>query len=201
MRQPASQPNSWRARQGRTRTKWQTGPAVTCAGTAGHRYDPPNTNPRGISMNAATKILTAATAALLLTSAAHAGGALFGARVGAVDAPKLAKFYESVFGLKETARLELPNLFEIMLNFGDSVEAAKKNTNPLIVIIRRESDDVKDTVPHLILNVTDITATVAALKAAGGKMEGEPRAFGKSMLAFAIDPAGNHVEIIQQNKP
>ena len=152
-------------------------------------------------MNRATKMLTAATAALLLTSAAHAGGALFGARVGAVDVPKLAKFYESAFGLKEIARLEMPNLFEIMLNFGDTVEAAKKNTSPMVVLIRRDTDDTKDTVPHLILNVTDINATIAAVKAAGGKMEGEPRAFGKSMLGFAIDPAGNHIELIQQQKP
>jgi predicted enzyme related to lactoylglutathione lyase len=152
-------------------------------------------------MNRATKMLAAAATALLLTSAAHAESALFGARVGAVDVPKLAKFYETVFGLKEIARLELPNLFEIMLNFGDSVEAAKKNKNPMIVIIRRDTDDGKDTVPHLILTVTDINATVTALKAAGGKMDGEPRAFGKSMLGFAVDPAGNQIEFIQQAKP
>ncbi len=55
-------------------------------------------------------------------------------RVGAVDVPKIAKFYETVFGLKETNRLELPGLFEIMLNFGDSVDAARKNTNPMVVV-------------------------------------------------------------------
>ncbi len=38
------------------------------------------------------------------------------------------------------------------------------------------------------------------MKANGGKLEGEPKAFGKSTLAFAIDPAGNHVEIIQQGQ-
>jgi len=151
-------------------------------------------------MNRATRILTAVATALLATSAAHAGASLFGGRVGAVDVPGLAKFYESAFGLQETSRLELPNLFEIMLNFGDSVDAAKKNANPPIIIMRRESDDIKDTVPHLILNVTDIAATVAAVKAAGGKMDGELRAFGKSMLGFAIDPAGNRTEIIQQPK-
>jgi predicted enzyme related to lactoylglutathione lyase len=151
-------------------------------------------------MNRATKILTAAAAALLLTSVAQAGASLFGGRVGAVDVPRLAKFYEAAFGLEETNRLELPNLFEIIMNFGESVDAARKNPNPQIIIMRRESDDINDTVPHLILNVTDIAATVAAVKAAGGKMDGEPRAFGKMMLGFVIDPAGNRIEIIQQPK-
>jgi len=151
-------------------------------------------------MNKTAMILTAAAAALLLTSVAQAGAALFGGRVGAVDVVRLAKFYEAAFGLKETNRLELPNLFEIIMNFGESVDAAKKNANPQIIIMGRASDDIDDTVPHLILNVTDIAATVAAVKAAGGKMDGEPRAFGRMMLGFVIDPAGNRIEIIQQPK-
>jgi predicted enzyme related to lactoylglutathione lyase len=154
-------------------------------------------------MRRAALFLSAAVglAATMTAFAAQADAALFGGRVGAVDAPKIAKFYESVFGLKETNRLELPNLFEIMMNFGDSVEAAKKNKNPMIVVMRRESDNINDTTPHLIFTVTDIKSTVDAVKANGGKLEGEPRAFGKSMLAFATDPAGNHIEIIQQGKP
>ncbi len=139
-------------------------------------------------------------AALLVASGTQAGAALFGGRVGAVDAPRVANFYESVFGLQETNRLELPGLFEIMLNFGASVDAAKQNRNPQIIIMRRESDDIKDTVPHLILTVTDIEATIAAVKAAGGKMDGDLRAFNKSKLGFAIDPAGNRIEIIQLPK-
>jgi predicted enzyme related to lactoylglutathione lyase len=147
-------------------------------------------------MRKTISILTATAATLLLASGAQAA-ALFGARVGAADAPKVAKFYQSVFGLQETNRLELPNLFEIMLNFGDTVSAAKENKSPAIIVIRRESDDIKDTVPHLIFTVKDLKATIAAVTAAGGKMDGEPRAFNKSMLGFAIDPAGNRVEIIQ----
>ena len=151
-------------------------------------------------MRRAALFLVAATLGAMAATAAHADGALFGARVGAVDVPKIAKFYETVFGLKETNRLELPGLFEIMLNFGDSVDAAKKNTNPMVVVMRRDSDSVNDSTPHLIFTVADIKTTIAAVKANGGKLEGEPKAFGKSTLAFAVDPAGNHVEIIQQGK-
>jgi predicted enzyme related to lactoylglutathione lyase len=43
---------------------------------------------------------------------------------------------------------------------------------------------------------------VAALKAAGGKMEREPFEFGKTgiWIGMGIDPAGNHFEMIQQPK-
>jgi predicted enzyme related to lactoylglutathione lyase len=43
-------------------------------------------------------------------------------------------------------------------------------------------------------------ATVAAIKAAGGTMQGEPRPFGTTgiMIGIAIDPAGNQVELIQR---
>ena len=93
-------------------------------------------------------------------------------------------------------------MIEIMMNFGDSVDAAKKNPNAQVVIMQRDSNAVKDAIPHLILNVTDIAATVAALKAAGGTMDGEPRPFGKTgmVIGMAIDPAGNRVELIQQPK-
>jgi predicted enzyme related to lactoylglutathione lyase len=155
---------------------------------------------QGDGMNTATRILATA-AALLLTSVAQAADpSLIGGRVGAVDVPKLAKFYEAAFGLKEINRLEMPNLFEIMMNWGDSVEAAKKNTGPQIILMRRSSDAIKDEIPHLILSVPDMTAAVAAVKAAGGKLEGEPRPFGKIVLAFVIDPAGNQIELIQQAK-
>jgi predicted enzyme related to lactoylglutathione lyase len=68
--------------------------------------------------------------------------------------------------------------------------------------MQRASDDVKDDLPHVVFNVTDMTATVAALKAAGGKMEREPFEFGKSgiMIGMGVDPAGNHFEMIQQPK-
>jgi predicted enzyme related to lactoylglutathione lyase len=45
-----------------------------------------------------------------------------------------------------------------------------------------------------------MAATVAALKAAGGTMTGDPRPFRDSgiIIGIAIDPAGNRVELIQR---
>ena len=51
----------------------------------------------------------------------------------------------------------------------------------------------------VVLNVTDKKSVVAALKAAGGRMEREPFEFGKTgiLIGMAVDPAGNHIELIQ----
>jgi predicted enzyme related to lactoylglutathione lyase len=45
-----------------------------------------------------------------------------------------------------------------------------------------------------------MAATVAAIKAAGGSMDGEPRPFGTSgvLIGIAVDPAGNRIELIQR---
>ena len=69
----------------------------------------------------------------------------------------MAKFYQSAFGMHEIMRLDMPDMKEIMLNFGDTVEAAKANPNPWIVIMSRTSNDVKE-VPHLVLYVADMKA-------------------------------------------
>jgi len=69
-----------------------------------------------------------------------------------------------------------------------------------IVIMHRDSDATKDPIAHVILNVTDMAATVAAIKAAGGSMDGEPRPYGNTgvMIGIAVDPAGNRIELIQR---
>ena len=48
------------------------------------------------------------------------------------------------------------------------------------------------------VNVTVMNATVAAIKAAGGSMTGDPRPFGNTGIVIdkAIDPAGKRIEII-----
>ena len=146
-----------------------------------------------------SKIVLTMVIAFMLAVNAHAGVTLAAARIGAVDVEGVAKFYISAFGMQEIMRLDMPGIKEIMLNFGATVEAAKANTNPWIVIMGRDSNDVKE-VPHLVLYVPDMKVTVAAVKAAGGKVEGEPGAFGEAgmIVGFAVDPAGNRMELIQQ---
>jgi len=85
------------------------------------------------------------------------------------------------------------------VNFGATADASKANKGLPIVITHR-ADTAKDPIAHVILNVTDMNATVAAIKAAGGSMDGEPRPFRNTgiVIGFAIDPAGNRIELIQR---
>ena len=129
-------------------------------------------------------------AALLLAGAAHAQVTLNSVRVGAKDTAALAKFYETAFGMQEVNRIGAPTGPEIFVNFGATAEAAKANKGNPIVLMHRDSDDLKDPVPHIILNVKNMASTVAI----------EPRPFGNTgiVIGIAMDPAGNRIEMIQR---
>ena len=139
-------------------------------------------------------------AALLLASAAHAQVTLNSVRIGAKDSVALAKFYQAAFGMQEVNRIGSPAGPEVFVNFGATIESAKANKSEPIVIMHRDSDDIKDPIAHVILNVKDMAATVASIKAAGGSMAGDPRPFGNTgvLIGIAIDPAGNRIEMIQR---
>ena len=142
----------------------------------------------------------AISAALLVAGTVHAQASLDSVRIAAKDTVALAKFYQAVFGMQEVNRVENPGGTEVFVNFGATVEAAKANKNPLMILFHRDSDDLKDPTTHIIFSVKDMAATVAAIKAAGGTMSGDPRPFGNTstVLGFAIDPAGNRIELIQR---
>ncbi|HEX4277563.1 MAG TPA: VOC family protein, partial [Bryobacteraceae bacterium] len=139
-------------------------------------------------------------AALLLASAAYSQVTLNSVRVGAKDSVALAKFYQTAFGMQEVNRITSPGGPEVFVNFGATIDAAKANKSEPIVIMHRDSDDMKDPIAHVILNVKDMAATVTAIKSAGGSMTGDPRPFGKTgvVIGIAIDPAGNRIEMIQR---
>lgn len=147
--------------------------------------------------------LTASLAALLcatpVMAAEPAGIWLNGVRIGARDVASLAKFYQAAFGMHEVQRIQTPQFLEIMLDFGATPEAARANTGADVVIMQRASDDGQDTMAHVIFTVTDMDSTVAAVKAAGGRMEREPFSYGNTgiRIGMGIDPAGNHFELIQ----
>ena len=138
--------------------------------------------------------------ALLLAGVASSQVTLNSVRVGAKDTAAVAKFYQTAFGMQEVNRIDAPGGPEIFVNFGATVDAAKANKNGPIVIMHRDSDDVKDPIAHVIFNVKDMAATVAAIKTAGGSMAGEPRPFRNTgvVIGIAIDPAGNRIEMIQR---
>jgi predicted enzyme related to lactoylglutathione lyase len=146
------------------------------------------------------KIATAVSVALLLGSMVHAQVTLNSVRIGAKDTVAVAKFYQAAFGMQEVNRIGAPGGPEIFVNFGATAAAAKANKSEPIVIMHRDSDDLKDSIAHVILNVKDMTSTVAAIKAAGGSMAGDPRPFRNTgvVIGIAIDPASNRIELIQR---
>jgi predicted enzyme related to lactoylglutathione lyase len=151
-------------------------------------------------MNRIASIVVAAYVALFVSSAAHADVTVNSVRVAAANTVALARFYQSAFGMQEVNRIDVPGGPEIFVNFGATVDAAKANKGLPIVIMHRDSDATKDPIAHVILNVTDMNATVAAIKAAGGSMDGEPRPFRNTgvVIGIAVDPAGNRIELIQR---
>ena len=146
------------------------------------------------------RIAMGACAALIVATGAHADVTLNSVRIAAANTVTLAKFYQAAFGMQEVNRIEVPGGPEIFVNFGATVDAAKANRSQPIVIMHRDSDATKDPIAHVILNVTDMAATVAAIKAAGGSMDGEPRPFRNTgvVIGIAVDPAGNRIELIQR---
>lgn len=148
-------------------------------------------------------ILNVAVAACILAlsgSAAYADVTMNSVRIAAANTVTLAAFYQKAFGMFEVNRIDVPGGPEIFVNFGATAEAAKANRGLPIVIMHRDSDATKDPIAHVILNVTDMAGTVAAIKAAGGTMDGEPRPYRNTgiVIGIAVDPAGNRVELIQR---
>ena len=146
------------------------------------------------------KLTMAACVVLLVPRATCAQVTLNSVRIAAADTVALAKFYESAFAMQEVNRIDVPGGPEIFVNFGATADAAKANKGLPIVIMHRESDAAKDPIAHVILNVTNMNATVAAIKAAGGTMDGDPRPFRSTglVIGIGVDPAGNRIELIQR---
>jgi predicted enzyme related to lactoylglutathione lyase len=148
------------------------------------------------------RIAAMAIAVMTVAGAAQAQVTLNSVRLGAANVEALAKFYQSAFGMQEVNRLQVGGQPEIFLNFGATADAAKANQALRLVIMHRDSDDLKDPIPHVIFTVTDMNATAAAVKAAGGSMQGDARPFGNTgiVIGIAIDPAGNRLELIQRKQ-
>src|SRR5215831_8668028 len=146
--------------------------------------------------------ISAVCALLALAGVAHAQVTLNSLRIAAADTVALAKFYQAAFGMQEVNRIDVPGGPEIFVNFGATADAAKANKGLPIVIMHRDSDAVNDPIAHVILNVTNMSGTVAAIKAAGGTMNGEPRPFRNTgiVIGIATDPAGNRIELIQRGQ-
>ena len=124
-------------------------------------------------------------------------------RLGAKDVVALAKFYDTAFGLKEIDRVGQPAT-EIIMRYGASVAAAKAGSSPEFLLTRREAGVAADSLAHAIFHVSDMTAAVAAAKAAGATMKGNVASVKIGNMAVKVaqlvDPDGNVLELMELPK-
>ena len=141
--------------------------------------------------------------ALACITAAQADVAVMAVRLGAKDAPALAKFYEATFGLKTIDQVGTPPT-EVIMRYGATVAAAKAGNSPEFLVAKRGPGDAAGSIAHAIFQVSDIAATVKAAKAAGGTLKGDvasvPIGGTPIKIAMVTDPDGNELEIMELPK-
>ena len=142
------------------------------------------------------------TAVMCLTSV-QADVSVLAVRLGAKDAAALAKFYETVFGLKEIDHVGQPPT-EIIMRYGATVAAAKAGSSPECLVAKRDAGATSDSMPHAVFHVSDMSATLGAAKAAGATVKSEPASVtigGMPLkVAMVVDPDGNVLELMELPK-
>jgi predicted enzyme related to lactoylglutathione lyase len=115
---------------------------------------------------------------------------------------RLARFYQAAFGLKEIDRVGQP-VTEIIMRYGTSTASAKAGSSPEFLLTHRDGA-IDDSMPHAVFRVSDLDATVASARNAGGTLRGDvrPVKIGDMSLRLAMmaDPEGNVLELMELPK-
>ncbi len=122
-------------------------------------------------------------------------------RVSAPDVAKTAQFYQATFGLKEVRRIDRDGaLFEVIMNYGATTEAAAASTATKLVVIKRAEGAPAPSVSNLIFGVKNLDDVIARSTKAGGTVSrpANTSATTGSKVAFVRDPAGNEIELIEE---
>jgi predicted enzyme related to lactoylglutathione lyase len=119
-------------------------------------------------------------------------------RVLATDPEAVATFYEKAFGMSETRRpVNTATFKEIVVNSGSTPSLAKKATTTPIVIATRPKEAPAPAMAALILEVSDMTKAIEAVKAAGGTLMRPAAKSGEGLsYAFVRDTDGNQIELV-----
>jgi predicted enzyme related to lactoylglutathione lyase len=143
-------------------------------------------------------VLTAATAA-----AQESGIRVRSVRVLATDPEAVAAFYEKAFGMSEIARpVNSATTKEILLNFGQTPDIARRASTTSIVIYSRPASAPAGAMASLIVRVPDLDKAIASVKANGGTATRPPgrNAVVNVSFAFVTDPDGNQIELVMEGK-
>ena len=144
-------------------------------------------------------ILSAATMAV----AQDGGNQVWGVRVFATDAESIATFYEKTFGMSEVSRpVNSATTKEIVLNFGQTPDIAKRAATTSVVIYTRPANVPAGAMAWLIIRVPNLDQAIEAVKANGGKATRPPgkNDIAKVSFAFVTDPDGNQIELVTEAK-
>ncbi|MBN1664363.1 MAG: VOC family protein [Deltaproteobacteria bacterium] len=115
---------------------------------------------------------------------------------------KTAEWYKSVFGMQETQRFGSPQLknIGISLNFGQTVEEAKKARFPVMGIAKsfmgQPGAPGNDNIVRPSFNVTNIDAVMKRVVKGRGKIVSGPDKKKNGMVAVVKDPVGNWIELV-----
>ncbi len=128
---------------------------------------------------------------------------VWGVRVLATDVEAISTFYAKTFGMSEVVRpVDTATTKEVILNFGQTTELARKATTPPIVIYTRPASSPAGAMPSLILRVPDLDKAIEAVKVNGGTLTRGPNRNATMNLSYAMvkDPDGNQIELIMDGK-
>jgi lactoylglutathione lyase len=121
-------------------------------------------------------------------------------RVG--DLQKSLQFYIQVLGMRLLRQMEFPDgKFTLaFVGYGDEADSA-------VIELTYNWDEDKYELGtgfgHIALEVDDIHAAVARIRALGGEVlrEPGPMKHGTTVIAFVVDPDGYRIELIENKSP
>ena len=120
-------------------------------------------------------------------------GAFMATGMSVSDLDKATSFYVDVLGLKKLQAVDLDHMREHLLGTG-------KPGAPTLVLMEHKgrAKPVSDTeATKFVFYVRDAAGTAAAIVERGGRVTREASPFGDNIIAFAVDPEGYLLELIQ----
>ena len=108
------------------------------------------------------------------------------------------RFYTELLGMRLLRKKDYPS-GEFTLAFVGYGEESETTTIELTHNWGRVDYEIGDAFGHVAIGVDDISATVERIRAGGGKITREPGPMkhGTTVIAFAEDPNGYKVELIE----
>ena len=120
-------------------------------------------------------------------------GAFMATGMSVSDLDKATSFYVDVLGLRKLQELDLDHMREHLLGSG-------KPGAPTLVLMEHKGRAKPASDPEatkFVFYVRDAAATAAAIVERGGRITREASPFGDNLIAFAVDPEGYLLELIQ----